>query len=290
MVQRFAAARPGPSWWWRLSLILIVATPLLPLFMLVQTAWGAQNMAYTVTPDALLIRYAWTEERIPLDQIQSVAIVHPTSRSRINGTGMPGLYEGRWTSAETGRITLYATRLDPWVVLTTADRQWGLTPSDPTAFLAALQQRQSATFAPAAPDRSGGWAFTLVMLPGLVVGPLLWYIFYLIARFRKGLTYELGSDGLAIQTGWRPIFIRYAEIERAGEVSPTGGPSRLYGTCVSGCYWGAFTWYGVAKRIQLYATRLKPIVLIETRAGRSFGLSPEDAAGFLGALHERIGR
>jgi hypothetical protein len=290
MVQRFDAVRPGPSWWWRLVLILIVATPLLPLFLLVQTAWGAQNMAYTVTPDALQIRYGWTEQRIPLDQIQSVGLVQPTRYSRINGTGMPGLYEGRWTSEETGRITLYATRLDSWVVLTTADQKWGLTPSDPTAFQAALQLRQTATFQPAAPDRSGGWVFTLVMLPGLVVGPLLWYVFYLIARFRKGLTYELGPEGLVIRTGWRPVFIRYAEIEKAEEVSPKGGPSRLYGTCVSGCYWGAFSWYPFAKRIQLYATRIKPIVLIQTKTGKMFGLSPADSAGFLGVLHERIGR
>lgn len=289
MSARFEAVPVKVSAWLKVLLLVVSLIMLLPLYFGVQTLWGAANLGYRVTGDALQIQYAWTRHSIPLSEITAVDLVQPTRLSRIAGSNAPGLYAGRWTSKETGRIILFATRLDSLVVVRTSSEAWGLTPADPAALQAAILSRTPAEFA----VRPGGASPLLVVLPLLLVLTLIpgtWWILRLIYRFPKALTYELGPSALVIETGWRPVRVPYNEIESVAETTVKGWPMRVYGSELKGVHWGLFSWSAVpGKRIHLYATQLKPIVLI--RAGkRSFGLSPADAAGFVRALQERIGR
>jgi hypothetical protein len=145
-------------------------------------------------------------------------------------------------------------------------------------------------FAVAAPD--GNPLLTTIPLYALILVLVLgaWFMVRLLNRFPRVLTYELGLEALVIETGWRPVRVPYAEIESVEETTLKGWPMRNVGTELKGIYWGSFTWSAVpGRRINLYATQLKPIVLIRAEK-RSFGLSPADAAGFVGALRERFGR
>lgn len=287
MPARFGTVPVLVSPWFKVLLLFVSLITLLPLYFGVEALWGASNLSYQVTDAELRITYAWHERSIPLSAIDSVEIVAPVKLSRVAGTSAPGLYAGRWTGRETGRITLYAKNLDSLLVVRTAAGAWGLTPADPAAMKAALLDRTPGGF----PVRAAGGSPWLLLSPIFLVIILLipgtWWIFRLIYRFPAALTYELGPSELVIETGWRPVRLPYSEIESVEATTLKGWPLRVYGSELKGVYWGLFRWTAVpGKRIHLYATQLKPIVLI--RAGkRSFGLSPADSAGFVAALQER---
>jgi hypothetical protein len=288
MPSRFRPVPVKLSGWLKLFLLFVSLVMLLPLYFSVETIWGAANLGYQVTGESLRITYAWRGATIPLSSIHSVEVIHPAGLSRIAGNNTPGLYSGRWSSRETGPLNLYATRLDSLVVVKTAEGSWGLTPAEPVAFTAAVKNGTAGIF-PAAPAIGNPLVVVIpLFLLVLVVVPGIWWILRLVERFPKVLSYELGPSELVIETGWRPVRVPYSEIESVEETTLKGWPLRTMGAAMKGVYWGQFAWSAVpARRINLYATQLKPIVLI--RAGkRSFGLSPADAAGFVAALRERI--
>lgn len=289
MTRRFTAVQSSPSPWLKALLIFVCLVMLFPLYATIDLLWGARNMGYQIEDGNLVITYSWRSESIPLSELQSIEVIEPTGLVRVGGSSVPGHYSGRWRSRETGPLRLYATRLDSLVLLKTAEKAWGLTPTEPAAFVSALKSGTPGRFpvsgsgsplAVAAPML----LLILVMVPGMV------YILRLIYRFPKALTYELGADALVIETGWRPVRVPYREIESVEETTLKGWPVRMVGSELKGVHWGLFAWSAVpGKRIRLYATQLKPIVLI--RAGKgNFGLSPADPAGFVQALQERIGR
>jgi hypothetical protein len=287
--QRFGTVRTKISVLWLKYLMLLLSlVMLLPLGLLFQTVRGAATMSYIIHPDNLVIRYG-SQHSILLSDIRAVGELHLTGLSRIAGTSAPGLYEGNWRSQETGPIKLYATHLDSVVVIITEGTTYGITPADPAAFIAALEKHQVGTFAPATPKGNPVVALLPMILLVLVLIPGLWIMMGYIWRFPERLTYELGDSALVIETGWRPVRVPYGEIETVEETTLTGWPMRLVGTSLAGLHWGSFSWSAVpGKRINLYATQLKPLVLI--RAGkRSLGLSPADGDGFVSALRERIG-
>lgn len=290
MTVRFGAVPVKVSVWVKVLLLFVILVMLLPQYFAVETLWGARNLGYRVTGDSLQITYAWKQPSIPVSEITSVEIVQPGKLSKLSGTGAPGLYEGRWTGRETGRITLYATRLDSLLVVRTEGGAWGLTPADPAAMKGALLSGTPGEFAAQAGSGSPWLIFAPLFLLILLIVPAFWWLMRLIYRFPQTVTYELGPAELVIKTGWRPIRIPYHEIESVTEESLKGWPIRLYGSELKGVHWGLFAWSAIpGKRIHLYATQLKPIVLI--RAGkRTFGLSPADAAGLVAALKERLGQ
>src|SRR5690606_22595573 len=123
----------------------------------------------------------------------------PSRGRRIVGTNMSGLYEGTWSFAETGRITLYATSLRPLTVIETPGRKWGISPADPEAFLTALQTGSPARFEP--PTAGTPWGvIALLALPVLLSGVLI-YMFVYLTRLSRDLRYELSASELVIYGG-----------------------------------------------------------------------------------------
>lgn len=290
MTARFGAVPVKVNAWFKVFLLVIFLITLLPLYFSVEVLWGARNMGYQVTPDRLEIIYAWKRPSIPLGEITSVEIVQPERLSRVGGSSAPGLYSGRWTGPKTGRITLYATELESLLVVRTKDGAWGITPADPAAMRAALLAGTPGHFPVYTSGRSPWLALSPIFLIVLVLVPGTWYIFRLLYRFPARLTYELGRSELVIETGWRPVRIPYSEIESVEETTLKGWPMRAYGSELKGIHWGLFYWAAIpGKRIHLYATQLKPIVLIRARK-RYFGLSPADSSDFVATLRGRMGK
>lgn len=288
MDERFAPHQVSST---RLLWLLFVPISLVMLLVLgitVKNLHGALTMNYNVTAGGLEIRYGITTERIPADQIRRIwTLEQPTGVVRTFGTSTAGLKQGRWTTAETGPILLYATTLRPLLVIETEQAKFGISPADPQALTAALDEGRPGSFAPLRVDGSLAGLWVPIWLT-LLLPVLLWVVLGKVFRFPKALQYELGPDGLVIETGWRPITVRYGEIEGVAIAEPKGWPLRLYGTQVTGVLWGKFSWRPAGKNLYLYATRAKPLVLVQL-AEKTIGITPADDEGFVAALQRRLG-
>lgn len=285
---RFRPFQPkqGPLLWAVAATALLGL--LLPAGLGAYTLWGAATLAYEITPDEVLIVYGPSTSRIKRAAIVSARVIDQPSRARrVAGTSIPGHYQGRWSFTETGPITLYATSLEGIVVLETAARTWGISPDDAGAFLAALESGGTGRFAPVPSDDVAGFA-VLAFLPLLLAvgaGAMIAYVL----RIRRNLGYELTSRELVIHGGWKPVSLPYRNIGGVEVAEPVGVPRKAYAVSMPGLYWGSFTWMQVAPRVKLYATRLRPLVVIEC-GGETYGLSPDKPEAFVAALKERLRR
>src|SRR5690606_25304645 len=106
-------------------------------------------------------------------------------------------------------------------------------------------------------------------------------------RLSGGIRYELAKEALLIYGSGRPVEVPYSSLETASSESPSGMPFRVMGVSLPGLHWGNYSWKQLGPGLRLYATRLKPLVVI--RAGkRTFGLTPQDDKGFVEALQRKI--
>lgn len=251
---------------------------------------AAANMQYQVTATAVRVRSGLRNVEVPLAEVVDVTLVEkPTGGLRVFGTGLPGLKTGRWRFTETGDINLYATQLDALVVVDAGDDRWGLSPSDPQGFMQAIANRTPGTFQPpgSLPRVLLGLAVP-VLLVVVAAGAVL-YTMGAVGRFGKALRYELGPEGLTIRTGLRPVRIGYREIGQVETASPKGFPLRLAGASVGGLLWGRFRWPEAGPKLRLYATRMKPLVLLRLKDGRTFGITPAQSEQFVAAVEQRLG-
>lgn len=257
--------------------------------MLGKDLFGALTLRYAVAPGEVIITYGLQTEHIPLDALKgSWVLERPTGVVRRAGTGTGSLKSGSWQTRETGPITLYATRLEPLLVLETESRRYGITPDDLEGFSRALSQRSPATFEPAG-GRTRSALSMLFPLALTVVGfGLTSATIWLAGRFPKRLRYELGPDGLTIQTGWRPVRIGYQEIRKVERAEPAGHPLRLWGTHLPGVLWGCFSWKAAGPNLRLYATQARPLLLLHLDGDRTIGISPEEDERFVRALKQRM--
>lgn len=250
--------------------------------------WGSATLSYTLTQDTVEIRYGPTRVRIPRAEITEARIHDElTGGRRLFGTAYSGLYQGLWSFRETGRITLYATRLERLVVIETPNERWGVSPRDPDAFTRALLSGGTGTFEPERRGEIAGLlALTLVpiVLIALCLGIL--YEFFGIAITGK-LHYELDANAVVIHGGSRRIKIPYDKITGVEVKHPQGKPWKLFGASLPGLYWGDFSWREIGPALKIYATSLRPLVVISC-GRRTYGLSPRDPDGFVAELKRRL--
>lgn len=289
MNETFYPARPAPSFGMKGINIVTLFALLIAVVALGSSLLSALNMQYAVTPESIRIRSGFTTKEIPLDAVTDVwRPDRLTGGVRVFGTATSNLRTGRFRFNETGDITLYATRLDSLVVIDVSDTRFGLTPEDPQALMAAIASRTPATFEPAG---GTGRATASMLLPVAVVlvavGATV-YTMGLVGRFPRALRYELGADGLTIRTGFRPVHIGYDQVERVELTSPKGFPLRIAGAAVGGLLWGRFRWPAAGPNLRIYATRIKPLVLLHLRDGRTFGITPEEDERFVAAVQQRM--
>lgn len=284
---RATGARPQRLLWVFIAIAVIAG--LLPLVLIGRSMWGSVTLAYRLTPDAVEIEYGPTPVRINRDDIASAEIHTELTRGvRVGGTAMPGLYDGRWQFAETGRISLYASSRKPMVVLREHRGQvWGITPADPEGFLAALEGGRTGEWAP---KRDGSpWGtyaviLTLVPLLFLVIPVLLYYM-----RLPEQIRYTLTEESLVVSGGRVRLVLPYGQISRVQAEPIKGGPFRKFGAALPGLLWGKFHWRQAGGAVELYATRQQPLVLI-TAGTKRVGITPEEQERFVAELSRRMTR
>lgn len=255
-------------------------------WLMVNAVWGARSMTYDVSPAGVTIRFGLSRVQIPLGDILEVRIEEqPSGLRRVVGSNFPGMYQGRWTSATTGTIYLYATSLKPLVVIETADRRYGVSPRETAAFVAAVESGTPGTFEPLPTTAAWGLA-ALAAIPVLLMIPVLVMV-HAHLRIARRVAYELTDDALLIHGPSRPISIPYSEIESVRIESPPGFPLQAGGASVPGFYWGSCTWKAVSRNLRMHATQLRPIVLFNRRRS-VYGVSPEQPERFVAELKRRL--
>jgi hypothetical protein len=271
----------SPAWLWLIAAVMVAAV-VLPAFLLGRTLLGASRMSYELKPDALVIHHGLEAVVIPRAGMTGVRLLEqPTERRRLAGTALPGAYDGRWSFAETGRITLYARALNRMVVVTAPNGTWGITPTDAEGFVSALEHGATGVWEPVgapSPWKQVTWLlpFFLLVLPAM--GIVVYYI-----RLPASICYVIGPETLEIRGGRLRVVLPFASIEQAELASPPGSPMRVFGAGLPGLFWGVFAWRQVGKRVRLYATQYKPLVLV-TAGGTTYGISPEDGDRFMAEL------
>lgn len=287
--ETFYPPRPARSHGLKGINFVTLAALLLAVLAVGSSMLSAMNMQYQVTPDALRIRSGFSTEEIALDAV--TAVWRPETLSgavRKFGTATSNLRTGRWSFRETGDITLFATRLDTLVVIDAGGRRYGVTPEDPEAFIAALEARAPATFEPLGGTGRASASMLIPILVVVVAAVVTLYATGIAGGFPQKLRYELGPEGLAIRTGFRPVHVAYSEVERVEVASPSGYPIRLYGTAVGSLLWGRFRWPAAGPNLHLYCTRMKPLVLLHLRDGRTIGITPEEDERFVAEFKRRM--
>jgi hypothetical protein len=283
---RPVTVKAATGWLWALVIFILVAT-LLPLGLLTRVIWGGTHMTYELTASDVVIHFGSAAYEVPRASISGTEVLRQTTqRRRLNGTAVKGLYQGSWSFAETGRITLYATGLGQVVVLHTADKTWGITPVKPEQFIADLQNGATGTYRPveggASPWAPASFLLFLVPVVAMAIGIVIYYV-----RIPKSICYYLADEGLLITGGWRRLMVPYSAITGAVEASPARGPWRKVGAAFPGLYWGSFSWRQAGPNLWLYATRYKPLVLVST-ASATYGITPEESERFVAELTRRL--
>jgi hypothetical protein len=144
---------------WGVPVVLIAATFVpdkeatpatqagLRILALVLLAWfqlAPRRLAYTLTPDAVVIQRILNQTRLPYAGL-GARRTSGVLAFRTFGTGLPGYLTGHFTLAHdergVGRVRAAASRGRGGVLLHSGDADYFLTPADPTAFLAELARR-----------------------------------------------------------------------------------------------------------------------------------------------------
>lgn len=279
-----AGGRSSKSLWWLVAFIGLIS--LVPILALGRAVVGRANLTYELTPSAVVIHYAPANLTVPRQEITGVQVFDRlTEGRRVMGTGMPGLYQGKWSFRETGRITLYASVQQQIVVLQTADGPWGLTPADPEGFVRTLNGGGTGRWAPAT-GNSPTW-FVLPISIGIIaaIGLALCVLIYYI-RLPATIRYALTDEAVLIEGGRLRVALPYRAIDQVTLANPRGGPWRKFGAELPGLLWGSFAWKDAGPNLRIYATQRKPLVLISS-GGATYGISPIDADRFVSELKKR---
>lgn len=274
------------GWAIRLLFAILILAVLWPMWLAISTTLGARTLAYEITPAEVVITFGFKKTRIDRSEITAVELIEqPSKGRRLFGTNVPGLKEGRWSFEETGRITLFATSVTPLLVIETESGKWGISPQDPQAFLEAMETGMTGEFQPV-PGGGSGPFIALLLIVLLTAGIVVVLIFY-VFRVSRNIAYELGDDALLVHGSWRPVQIPYAKITGIRIANPEGVPWRIFGIGMPGLHWGSYSWKQVGPNLYLYATRLRPLVLISAGT-RTYGVTPEDAERFVAELKKRV--
>ncbi len=96
-------------------------------------------------------------------------------------------------------------------------------------------------------------------------------------------SYELTLSGIVIRRIWRSFEIPYTEIEEAKRINWSWAGIRLYASGGLYGYFGLFKFRDLG-RVWVYVTNRHNVVLLRTRSGTQYMLSPEDPEAFLEKL------
>lgn len=259
----------------------------IPVGIGVMTAWGGTTLAYELTPTSIQIHYGPKTIAIDRSEITHVRTIERPGKGRRHfGTNMPGLKQGQWSFEETGRITLYATDTTQLTIIETDAEKWGINPADPERFQQLIRTGESDLFQPDPKSNARTLIATMVLIISFGFVPLV-VITVFVRRTHRHLKYELENDAVIIYGGRRPTVISYRDITHVRVANPKGTPFRLFGIGMPGLHWGAYSWKDAGPGLKMYATRLRPIVLISAH-GKTYGVTPEQSEQFVHEVKSRL--
>lgn len=287
-MQEFRPVEGGSNGWlWGIMAVPVLTIGLM-IWLSIRSIWGVAGMSYALTPTTVEIRFGPGTITLARDQIATAEVAEGLTKGRRHyGTAMPGLYEGRWSFAETGRITLFATVQQDLVVIRMKDgTAYGITPDNPRAFVTDLEAGRTGRQAPAKGPKP--WAFAAFMGFMTIIMAGVWWMLVYYIRLPQSIRYTIDDErGLIIHGGRLHLVLPYDRITSAEAAEPRGMPWRTFGAGMPGLYWGSFSWKAAGGSLKLYATRLKPLVLIRAE-GKTYGITPEDQERFVADLQRRL--
>ena len=304
--------------WVTIFLAFVVVASLLPLGLYVYYGTVQRSLELAVEREGLSVRFGVGRIDIPWEDMAGVAYVEqPARMGRVAGAGLPGLQMGWYRLEGYGRVYRLTTAARPVVYVDTRPdagsarpgTRYVFSPQDAERFAALLQAMRAGAGAEGAPGAPSGPAAgaapgalpipavfrsapgpsvmvdPLMILAPLVTAPLVFIILYFARKGARGLRYAVGPQGVGVYHLGRKVYRWDAvrDVRRVDEPLPRVW--RLMGAALPGYYAGDFT-AGPLGSLKVYATRLKPpLVLMETRLGKVL-ISPEDVDGFMAAVAE----
>lgn len=290
MKRQYRPANPRSLVWVWAIILLAMAALGAALWGLSNALGGALNMRYELTAQSLQIPYGVLQAHVERSAVTKVERMTLTGGSRLFGTGLPGLQQGRWRFNEIGPAKTYTTLRDPQpvLVLYTTPEPFVISPADPDAFLAAWNSGGTGVFEPVDGRAWVGASIGVTLIGTLAV--VLVSFFISLLRSPKTMVYELDDEALLLKLSWfSKARIPLGSIRGVRVDSPKGSPSRIWGGDMPGLYFGSFTWRGIGRNVRLFATELKPMVFIET-ATQIYGISPAERDEFVADLTQRMQR
>lgn len=255
-------------------------------FFVAVLVWPRDEASFTVSPNWLVVHTKeglWGESTsFPLKDMLESKVVRVSGGKRISGRQSAGYCSGVFTYPELGRVWQVTDCGEDVVFLAfSSGARVLLAPQDPEAFLAAVLNRQQASFALRVnPQAKRGIAWDLVVLVLLLPTAIVVGVLALIRKGPAKLAYAFEPGHLLVRT-----FARTKRFDLQGataQVVEPRGLVRLAGSGFPGYYVGLF-WYQ-KKPIWVYASDCTRGILLEGKK-RVF-VTPEDEEAFLAMLRE----
>jgi len=179
--------------------------------------YGLLTLSYTLDRNGLVIRWGHLRQIVPMDRIERVTKGEDVRGSaRFWGVVWPGYRVGRGRIAGIGSLRAYATRpLAEQLLVVTASEVYGISPSDPHAFLADLGRRRGlgvvrqmdqmtlrAKWA-SLPILADRWAHLLMLIGFLLNAGLFAYVCYVYPGLPRILSLHFDALGEVDRVGAR---------------------------------------------------------------------------------------
>src|SRR5690606_8152041 len=277
--------------WFAVVMVIVLLAGLGAPALILHEAWAFSTLNYRVDDQGVKVHHGLRRIVIPKEAITDVTVHETAPRmGRIAGTSLGG-YRVGWFSGPWGRIYLVAVGRGPLVVLETTlgagpgqeGRRYGLTPADPEAFVARLEQTGIGPQGGAGPDSADGEAIfppaqvagssparQFLILGAAVMVPLVGAS-GLAGGFGGGgarlLRYILDAEGITIQSRWLKKHLPWETITDIRPFADKLHGWRMLGVSVPGYYIGSFRFINLGNA-QVYATRLTGPGVILTKIGR----------------------
>lgn len=271
-----AAQGPSRTWFWLRLFVLGVALLTLAALAL-PTLLGRPT--YEVRGGQLVARSVLGRVVIPAST--PVRAVTLTNVRRVAGTALPGYCTGTFRSAPYRRLGLITDCSRDVLVFSTPSRPTAISPADPNALLAALQNGEAATFTPASRPRLDG---SLLFVGLVTLLPLA--ILFVSPR----LTYRVEHGELRVKTLTNTF--RFPLDKIAATTTTDGLGLKVMGTGLPGYYTGTYALAAKGKKgaVQAFATTNRPSEAVLLRHENvTYYLTPADPAAFLALLHQHSG-
>jgi len=290
MKRQYRPVNPRSLGWLWAIFALAVAGLAFAVWGMTNALGGSLTMRYELTAQSLEIPFGLSRAHLERSAVTRVQRMTLTGGSRLFGTSLPGLQQGRWRFNETGPVQTYTTlqQKQPVIVLFASPEPFVISPADPEGFLKAWNSGGTGVFKPV-PSNAWVSASIGVGVIGLLT-VILVPLFISFAQAPKRMVYELDDQELVLRLSWfSKARIPLQSIRSVRVDSPKGHPLRLWGGDVPGFYWGRFSWKAVGRNLRLFATELRPMVFIETE-DRIYGITPAEREEFVADLNQRLHR